>query len=136
MTMDANETRSVDVERELPYPPEKIWRALTQSHLIEAWLMKNDFQPVPDHQFSLRAGWGSVDCRVLAVVQEKTLSYSWAAYGIETVVSWTLTPTASGTRLRMAQSGFKPDQQQAYQGAQGGWQKLFAALEQLLARTD
>ena len=46
MTNTATETRSVVVEREIPFPPEKIWRALTQPHLIEEWLMKNDFKPV------------------------------------------------------------------------------------------
>jgi uncharacterized protein YndB with AHSA1/START domain len=74
-------TRSVVVEREIPYPPEKIWRALTQPHLIEEWLMKNDFKPVVDHRFSLRAGWGAVDCQVLAVEPNKTLSYTWGALG-------------------------------------------------------
>ena len=61
------ETRSVVIEREIPYPPEKIWRALTQPHLIEEWLMRNDFEPVVDHRFNLRADWGAVDCKVLAV---------------------------------------------------------------------
>src|SRR5712671_5146570 len=61
------ETRSVVVEREIPYPPEKIWRALTQPHLIEEWLMKNDFKPVVGHRFDLRADWGAVDCQVLAI---------------------------------------------------------------------
>ena len=56
-------TRSVVVEREIPYPPEKIWRALTQPHLIEEWLMKNDFNPVVGHRFKLRGDWGGVlDC--------------------------------------------------------------------------
>ncbi|MGH3632172.1 MAG: SRPBCC family protein, partial [Sciscionella sp.] len=63
-------------------------------------------------------------------------SYVWAAYGPESVVTWTLTPTKTGTRLCMEQSGFRPDQQQAYQGAQFGWQKFLANLEQLLTRTD
>ena len=130
------ETRSVVVERDLPYPLEKIWRALTQPHLIEEWLMKNDFKPVADHRFSLRADWGAVDCQVLAVEPNKTLSYSWAAYGLESVVTWTLTPTSTGTHLRMEQSGFRPDQQQAYQGAKGGWQRFLAALEQVVGRMD
>jgi uncharacterized protein YndB with AHSA1/START domain len=129
-------TRSVVVEREMPYPPEKIWRALTQSPLIEEWLMKNDFQPVVDHRFNLRADWGAVDCQVLAVEPYKSLSYTWAAYGLESVVTWTLTPTSTGTLLRMEQSGFRPDQQQAYQGAKGGWQQFFAKLEQILARIE
>jgi uncharacterized protein YndB with AHSA1/START domain len=132
----ATETLSVIVEREVPFPPEKIWRALTQPHLIEEWLMKNDFTPVVGHRFNLRADWGAVDCQVLAVEQNKTLSYTWAAYDLKSVVTWTLTPTSTGTHLRMEQSGFRPDQQQYYQGAKGGWQQFVAALEQVVARID
>ena len=136
MNETSTETLSVVVEREVAFPPEKIWRALTQPHLIEEWLMKNDFKPVLGHRFDLRADWGSVGCQVLAVEPQKTLSYTWAAYGLESVVTWTLTPTSTGTRLRMEQSGFQPDQQQAYQGATYGWPQFFANLEQVLARID
>jgi uncharacterized protein YndB with AHSA1/START domain len=136
MTKAAIEIRSVVVEREIAHPPEKIWRALTQSHLIEEWLMKNDFEPVVGHRFNLRGDWGGVDCQVLEIEPRKTLSYSWAANGLESVVTWTLTPTSKGVNLRMEQSGFRPDQEQFYQGAKGGWQKFFANLEQVLARTD
>ena len=136
MTNTETETLSVVVERDVPFPPEKIWRALTQPHLIEEWLMKNDFKPVVDHRFNLRADWGAVDCQVLAIEANKILSYSWAAYGLESVVTWTLTPTGTGTHLRMEQSGFRPDQQQAYKGAKGGWRQFFTALEQVLARID
>jgi uncharacterized protein YndB with AHSA1/START domain len=136
MTNTATEALSVVVEREIPYPPEKIWRALTQPHLIEEWLMKNNFKPVVDHRFNLRADWGAVDCRVLAVEPNKTLSYTWVSLGLESVVTWTLNPTSTGTCLHMEHSGFRPDQQQYYQGAKGGWQRFFAALEQVLARID
>jgi uncharacterized protein YndB with AHSA1/START domain len=136
MTSAATETLSVVVEREVAFPPEKIWRALTQPHLIEEWLMKNDFRPVVDHRFSLRADWGAVDCQVLAVEPNRTLSYTWGAFGLESVVTWTLTPTGTGTLLRMEQAGFRQDQQQAYQGAQFGWQKFLANLEQVLGRMD
>ncbi len=136
MTEFTPATRSVIVERDFPHPPEKIWRALTQGHLIEEWLMKNDFKPVLDHRFNLRADWGAVDCQVIALEPNKTLSYTWAAYGLESIVTWTLSPTSAGTHLRMEQSGFRPDQQQAYQGAKSGWQRFLAALEQLLARID
>src|SRR6202034_2167644 len=136
MTNAAAETLCVVVERELPFPPEKIWRALTQPHLIEEWLMKSDFKPVVDHRFNLRADWGTVGCQVMAVEPNKTLSYTWAAYGLESIVTWTLTPTSTGTHLRMEQSGFRPDQQQAYQGAQYGSQAFFAARERALARTE
>ena len=134
MSNTAAETRSVIVEREIPYPPERIWRALTQPHLIAEWLMNNDFKLERGHQFKLSGDWGAVDCQVQAVEPNRTLSYSWDAMGLESVVTWTLTPTSTGTCLRMEQSGFRPDQEQAYQGAKYGWQKFFAALAQLLAR--
>jgi uncharacterized protein YndB with AHSA1/START domain len=136
MNTTATETLSVVVEREVAHPPEKIWRALTQPHLIAEWLMKNDFKPVVDHRFKLSADWGAADCRVLEVEPHKTLSYTWAAYGLESVVTWTLTPTRTGTHLRMEQSGFRADQPQNYQGAQYGWQQFFANLERVLARAD
>ena len=120
MTEASTETRSVVVEREFPYPSEKLWRALTQPHLIEEWLMKNDFAPVVGHRFNLRGDWGGVlDCEVLFVDPNRTLTYSWdfahedAAYNLKSVVTMTLTPTGAGTRLRMEQSGFRPGQQQA-----------------------
>jgi uncharacterized protein YndB with AHSA1/START domain len=133
---ETSEVLSVVVERELPYPAEKIWRALTQPHLIAEWLMKNDFAPVRDHTFTLSAEWGSVACTVREVEPDRSLSYTWDAYGLESVVTWTLVPNARGTLLRMEQVGFRPDQQQAYQGARYGWQKFFGNLEQLLARED
>ena len=136
MTDIATETRSVIVEREVPFPLERVWRALTQPHLIEAWLMKNDFKPAVDHRFQLRGDWGSVDCRVLVVEPNKSLSYTWGAYGLASLVTWTLTPASDGTRLRMEQSGFHPDQQQAYQGAKGGWKQFMGALETVVAGLD
>ena len=132
----ATETLSVVVERELPHPLEKVWRAISQPHLMEEWLMQNDFAPTVGHRFSLRADWGVVDCTVLAIEPHRTLSYTWSAYGLDSVVTWTLVPTPTGTRLRMEQSGFRPDQQQAYQGAKAGWPRFLAGLEQALNRID
>ena len=143
MTEASTDTRSVIVEREFAHPPEKIWRALTQPHLIEEWLMKNDFQPVVGHRFNLHGDWGGVlDCEVLAIEPNRTLAYTWnfshhnAALNLQSVVTFTLTPTRTGTRLRMEQVGFRPDQRRAFGGAAQGWQQFFAKLEQVLARTD
>ena len=147
MSKPATEMRSVIVEREVPFPPEKIWRALTQPHLIEEWLMKNDFKPVPGHRFKLRKDPKPevsvvVDCEVVTVEPNKTLSYTWdfthddAAFNLKSVVTFTLTPTRTGTHLRMEQSGFRPDQKQAYGGANAGWQQFFAKLVQVLGRID
>ena len=130
------ELRTVTVERDIPFPPEKIWRALTQPHLIQEWLMKNDFALDVGRKFTLTGDWGSVDCEVLEVEPNESLSYSWNAMGLESTVTFTLTKTSTGTRLRMDQAGFRPDQEQAFRGAQYGWQKFFGNLEQLLAKED
>ena len=134
MTEPAAELRTVVVERDIAHPPEKIWRALTQPHLIEEWLIKNDFKAVAGHRFAFRADWGSVDCKVLAVEPNETLSYSWDAMGLTSVVTWTLTPTRTGTHVRMEQAGFRADQQQAFAGAKYGWNNFFGKLEQTLAK--
>jgi uncharacterized protein YndB with AHSA1/START domain len=141
MNQTSAEARAVVVEREFAFPPEKLWRALTQPHLIEEWLMKNDFMPAVGHRFKLRGDWGGVlDCEVLAVEPNRTLSYTWnfehddPAYGLQSVVTFTLTPTRTGTHLRMEQVGFRPDQKQAFGGARAGWQQFFAKLDQVLMR--
>ena len=136
MNTPASETLTVTVERDIPYPPEKIWRALTQPHLIEEWLMKNDFKAAVGHKFKLSGDWGAASCEVLEIEPPKTLSYTWNAMGLESVVTFTLTKTGNGTHLRMDQAGFRPDQQQAYQGAQWGWNKFLGNLEQVLARGE
>ncbi|MEZ5938996.1 MAG: SRPBCC domain-containing protein [Hyphomonadaceae bacterium] len=133
---DAHETRSVVIEREMAHPPEKIWRALTQPHLIEEWLMTSDFNPAVGHRFRFTADWGAVDGKVLEIEAHRKVSYTWEAMGVETVVTWTLTPKDGGTLLRMEQTGFKPDQPQAYNGAQYGWRNFLGKLEQLLSRIE
>jgi uncharacterized protein YndB with AHSA1/START domain len=136
------EPLSVVVERDLPHPPEKIWRALTRPHLIAEWLMKNDFAPAVGHKFNLRGEWGGVlDCEVLAIEPNRMLSYTWnhaheqAAFALESVVTFTLTPTEAGTHLRVEQAGFRPDQRQAFGGAGLGWQKFLGQLEKVLTRS-
>ncbi len=147
MTKPAAATRSIVVEREMPHPAQKIWRALTQGQLIEEWLMKNDFRPVVGHKFNFRAEpvpqWnGVVDCEVLLVEPNERLSYSWngsgeqAATAPKTVVTWTLTPTTGGTLVRMEQSGFRPEDGAMYQGASYGWRRMVANMERVVAGLD
>jgi uncharacterized protein YndB with AHSA1/START domain len=130
-------TRSLVIEREMPYPPEKIWRALTEDSLIAEWLMTNDFQPVVGHRFTFRAapvpGWnGIIDSEVLLVEPNSRLSYGWTSMGLETIVTWTLTPTGSGTHLRMEQSGFRSEEGANYKGAKYGWTNFIGKLEHVV----
>jgi uncharacterized protein YndB with AHSA1/START domain len=129
----AAETRTVTVEREIAYPAERIWRALTQPHLIAEWLMANDFAPVVGHRFGLEAEWGKLACEVLEVEPQRTLAYTWTGLGLDSVVTWTLTPSATGTHLRMVQTGFLPEQKLAYHGARAGWPRFLDRLEAVLA---
>lgn len=138
MSDQHTEARSVVVERDFAHPPQKVWRALTDPHLLEEWLMKTDFHAQPGQRFSFRADWGAVDCEVLELEPCRTLSYRWDsgddATGLRSTVTWTLTPTTSGTRLRMEQTGFRKGQPQYYGGAMAGWPRFLDALEVLLGR--
>lgn len=136
--MTTTATRSLVIEKEMPYPPEKIWRALTQGALIKEWLMDNDFQPVVGHSFQFRSApvpnWnGIIDSQVLVVEPNRKLSYSWGSLGLDSAVTWTLTPTDAGTHVRMEHTGFRSDQDAAYKGANYGWQKFIGGLERVVA---
>jgi uncharacterized protein YndB with AHSA1/START domain len=126
------------VERVFAHPPEKLWRALTESPLLAQWLMKNDFEPVAGRKFQFRAepkeNWnGVIDCEVQIVDPLKQLSYSWGTLGVDTVVQWTLTPAEGGTHVRMEQSGFGPDRRANYNGARYGWKRFFDGMEKVLS---
>jgi len=139
--INPDSTVSLVIEREMPHPPEKIWRALTQGALIEEWLMKNDFQPVVGNAFHFRStpvpNWdGVIDCEVLVVEPNSRLSYSWGTMGMKSVVAWTLTPTEAGTHVRMEHSGFRSEQDASYRGANYGWQKFIGNLERVVGGLD
>jgi uncharacterized protein YndB with AHSA1/START domain len=132
-------SQSIVIEKELPYPPAKIWRALTEGSLLKQWLLDNDFEPTVGRRFNFKTTpmpqWnGVVDCEVLSVEPNQRLSYTWNPFeGLNTTVAWTLTPTKTGTLLRMEHSGFRPDQQGARKGANYGWTQFLARLEKTLA---
>ena len=135
------QTHTLVIDREMAHPPEKVWRALTQGPLLEQWLMANDFQLVVGHRFSFRAtpvpGWnGVIDSEVLVVEPHSRLAYSWGTMGMESVVTWTLTPTESGTHVRMEQSGFPSQEGPNYKGAKYGWQKFIGNLERVVGEED
>ena len=138
-------TRSVIFERLMPHPAQKVWRALTEVPLLDAWLLQSDFQPVTGHRFQFKApvnpGWnGIVDCEVLIVEPSERLAYTWnvsqATNGLKTRVTWTLTSVETGTLVRMEQSGFRVNQSRARGGASYGWNLFFNGLEQVLTQLN
>ena len=140
------ETQTIAFEYDLPHAPAKVWRALTEPELIAQWLMATDMRPLVGQSFTFTSQptpwWdGIVNCEVQEVDLHKRLRYSWKSgtppSGLDTVVTWTLTPTpAGGTRLSLVHSGFQPSQESAFDGAGKGWKRMVGELGELLARTE
>jgi len=135
-----SQTDSIAFEFDLRHPPQKVWRALTDPELLAEWLLPVlGLELEKGAAFSFQApplpGWdGVVNCRILEIEAPKMLRYAWVVGNMDTVVTFTLTPTASGTRMSLVQSGFKPDQKQNFGGARYGWRMMGAKLVDVLAR--
>jgi uncharacterized protein YndB with AHSA1/START domain len=141
-TDETTQRQSLSLDFDLPHPPAKVWRALTDPALLAEWLMPViGFELRPGASFTFRtqappqSGWdGTVDCRLVAAEPYRTLSYSWCVPFMETVVTFTLTPNETGTRLSLVQSGFALDQKRELGGARHGWTSMAGRLSDLLAR--
>jgi uncharacterized protein YndB with AHSA1/START domain len=136
-----SQTESISLEFDLHHVPEKVWRALTDPVLLGKWLLPVlDLHLEPGAAFKFKAspqpGWdGIVNCRLLESDAHRKLSYTWIVGDIDTIVTFTLTPTASGTRLTIVQSGFKSGQKRNFSGARYGWKMMVAKLVDLLAKS-
>ena len=140
-TTAPSQIETISFEFDLRHSPEKVWRALTDPVLLAEWLLPVidlDLEPGAPFTFKTQPypGWdGTVNCRMLEIEAQRKLRYTWVVGEmLDTVVTFTLTPTASGTRLSLVQSGFKPDQKQNFGGARYGWKMMGGKLEDLLAR--
>lgn len=137
----SSQTETLEMEFDLAHSPKKVWRALTDPALLAEWLLPvAGLELTPGKAFTFRTdphpGWdGVVSCRMLEVQAGKTIRYAWVVGELDTVVTFTLTPTESGTRLSLVQSGFKPHQKQNFGGARYGWKMMGGRLVELLART-
>jgi uncharacterized protein YndB with AHSA1/START domain len=140
-TTARSQTDSISLEFDLHHAPEKVWRALTDPVLLADWLLPVvDLKLEPSAAFAFRTqpypGWdGIVDCRFLEIEAQRKLSYTWVVGDmLDTIVTFTLKPTASGTRLSLVHSGFKPDQKKNFGGARYGWKMMGGKLVDLLTR--
>jgi uncharacterized protein YndB with AHSA1/START domain len=139
-TTAKSQNEAITFEFDLPHRPEKVWRALTDPELLAQWLLPTiglELEPGKAFTFKTQAypGWdGTVNCQFVEIEPLRKLAYTWTVPFLDTVVTFTLTPTESGTRLVMMQSGFKPDQKQEFGGARYGWRMMGEKLVNLLAR--
>jgi uncharacterized protein YndB with AHSA1/START domain len=134
------QTESLSFEFELPHSPEKVWRALTEPALLAEWLLPViglELEPGAAFTFKTQAypGWdGTVNCQFVEIETHRRLRYTWTVPVLDTVVTFTLTPTPTGTRLSLEQSGFASDQKREFGGARYGWKMMGDKLVDLLAR--
>ncbi|MDC0718884.1 SRPBCC family protein [Nannocystis bainbridge] len=135
---EASQTEALTFEFDLAHPPEKVWRALTDPELLAEWLLPvTGFRLAPGAAFTFKTqaypGWdGTVNCRLVEIEAQRKISYTWSVPFLDTVVTFTITPTTAGTRLSLVQSGFKSDQKQEFGGARYGWKMMGGRLVELL----
>ena len=139
-TTAPSQTETISFEFDLQHSPEKVWRALTEPELLKEWLLPAiGFELAPGAEFTFKTqpypGWdGTVSCRFLEIEPQKVLRYAWTVPFLDTVVTFTLSPTATGTRLSLVQSGFTSEQKRESGGARYGWKMMGGKLVDLLAR--
>ncbi len=128
---DTTTPRTILVDYDFPYPPEKVWRVLTESDLIGRWLMPNDFVARVGHRFTFRTDPmpkfdfdGIIHCEVLEVEPPRRLRYSWRGGNLDTIVTWTLTPVATGTLLELKHAGFGAENAYAFENMGNGWRRM------------
>ncbi len=140
-TSAPNQTESLSFDFDLPHSPTKVWRALTDPTLLSQWLLPVfDLSLEPGATFTFKTdpmpGWdGLVNCRMLEADAPHRMTYAWVVGDIDTVVNFTLSPTPTGTRLSVLQSGFKPHQKQNLGGARYGWKMMGGKLIDVLDNT-
>ena len=139
MSPTANAPAALLVERHLPHPPVRVWRALTKSWLVEQWLMSNDMVPEVGQRFAFRAQGGLTRCEVLAVEEPRRLAWRWGdgtkdGGAVRTTVTWTLAPDGDGgTLLGLEHAGFRARDEAAYEAMGRGWPRVLDRLAEVVA---
>ena len=100
----------IDLAFDLPYPPGKVWKALTTPELLAIWLAPNDMVPELGARFTVRPKDGPpVACEVVEIdAKRRRLRLAWSVEAEEgaTSVRFELVETPTGTVLKVCHSGF------------------------------
>jgi uncharacterized protein YndB with AHSA1/START domain len=142
------DTQEIVVEDVFAHAPETIWKTLTDGALMARWLgmTPTGFEAVKGNRFTFKttpAGeWdGTIRCEVQEVIPNERLVYAWrggdeanTGYGsqLDTVVTFTLSKAANGTRLTLVHAGFVlPKNDTAYKNMSGGWKKVVGRIGEM-----
>jgi uncharacterized protein YndB with AHSA1/START domain len=147
-----SDTQDIVVDEVFPHAPETIWKTLTTGELISRWMMApTAFEPVKGKHFTFQTtaagAWdGVIHCQVLEAAPNERLVYAWkgghesnVGYGspLDTVVTFTLSRVAEGTRVRLVHSGFVlPKNDTAFRNMGEGWKKVVRNLDAIAAEQD
>ena len=146
------DTQDIVVDEVFPHAPEIIWKTLTTSDLMARWLgmTPTGFEPVKGKRFTYKTSpagaWdGTIQCQVLDVVPNERLVYAWTGgdegnvgYGsrLDTVVTFTLSKVADGTRVRLVHSGFVlPKNETAFKNMGNGWKTVVGRINAITAES-
>ena len=118
--MASGKPKRVTLTQHYPYPPEVVWKALTDPHALAEWLMPNTFEAREGVKFEFRYDVrpksrlaGITKCEVLECTPHQRMVWSWVNVVRNkpdhqpTHVSWNLTPEAGGTRLEFTHTGLE-----------------------------
>ncbi len=131
----------IEKEIEIKAPVSRVWKALTDHREFGTWFRVNLEGPfVPGettHGKMTIPGFDHVVFQAVAqkIEPERYFSFTWHPYAVDpkqdysqetpTLVEFTLTETAAGTRIRVVESGFDKipahRRDEAFRMNEGGW---------------
>jgi uncharacterized protein YndB with AHSA1/START domain len=147
-------TDRIEKSVELKAPLSRVWRALTDSREFGQWFgMTMDGPFIAGQSLRARAtnqGYEHVSMTIVVqkVEPERLFSYTWHPYAVDmtkdysgetpTLVEFHLEETATGTLLKVIESGFDkvPEERraEAFRRNDGGWAQQMRQIEAYLAQ--
>lgn len=136
--MSDNGERTVERERILDADPERVWDALTDEYVLSDWFAPGaTLEPVEGGEVSFECEDGERTGTVRVVEEERELAFTWSRPGGgESLVTFTLEPVETGTRLVVTERALTGPTAMAIAGIAPGavWSRRLRTLELCLGR--